>query len=55
MRKKTELTPAEQRRRFKETAREIEVDETEAGQRRALGKVGLAAKSTKKNGPKSKT
>ena len=40
-RKKNELSPAEQRRRFLETARELEVDDTPAGQERPFGKVGL--------------
>lgn len=38
---KTKLTTAEQRKRFIEAARELDVDETEAGQERAFGKVGL--------------
>lgn len=39
--KKQKLTPAEQRKRFIETARKLKVDETETGQERAFGKVGL--------------
>ena len=35
------MTPAEQRRRFIETARELWIPETEAAQEQALGKVGL--------------
>ena len=35
------MTPAEQRKRFIEAARELEVDETEEGQEKAFGKVGL--------------
>lgn len=38
---KPKLTPAEQRKRFIEAARELEVDETEEGQEKAFGKVGL--------------
>lgn len=39
--KKSKMTPAEQRKRFIETARKLGVDETEAGHERAFGKVGL--------------
>jgi hypothetical protein len=38
---KSKLTPAEQHRRFKALARELEVDETAKGEERAFGKVGL--------------
>jgi hypothetical protein len=34
-------TPAEQRRRFAATARELGIPDTEAAQERAFGKVGL--------------
>lgn len=46
--RKHKLTPAEQRKRFVETARELGVDETEKGQDRAFGKVGLKKKSSRK-------
>jgi hypothetical protein len=42
--RKTKLTPAEQRRRFIETARELGIPDTEAAQERAFGKVGLKKK-----------
>ena len=41
LRRSIEMTPAEQRRRFIETARELWIPETEAAQEQALGKVGL--------------
>ena len=55
--KKGKLTPAEQRKRFIETAREVGADETEAGEERAFGRVGLKKppRHPKKGGPKSKT
>jgi hypothetical protein len=54
MRKTHKLTPAEQRKRFKETARELDADETEAGQERAFGKVGLKKrKKIKRQGHRS--
>lgn len=40
-RKKSKLTPVEQRKRFAETARELGIPDTEAAQERAFGKVGL--------------
>jgi hypothetical protein len=39
--KKAKLTPAEQRKRFIETARELGIPDTEAAQEKAFGKVGL--------------
>ena len=42
------MTPAEQRKRFIQEARKLEVDETEAGQERAFGKVGLKKPGKKK-------
>ena len=41
-------TAAEQRRAFIETARVLGADESEAGQERALGKVGLTNPKNKK-------
>ena len=40
-RKKTKLTPAEQRKRFIETARELGIPDTPEAQERAFGKVGM--------------
>lgn len=40
-RKKPKLTPAEQRKRFITTARELGIPDTEAAQEKAFGKVGL--------------
>ena len=51
-RKKTKLTPAEQRKRFIETARELGIPDTEAAQEKAFGKVGL--KKPKKTAAKGK-
>lgn len=39
--KKHKLTPAEQRKRFIEMARKLGVQDTEAAQEKAFGKVGL--------------
>jgi hypothetical protein len=41
MAKKSKQTQAEQSKRFIEKAREMGADETEAGQEKAFGKVGL--------------
>ena len=46
-RKKAKMTPAEQKRRFIETARELGIPVTEAAQERAFDKVGL--KKPRKN------
>lgn len=40
-RKKTKLTPAEQRKRFIELAKDLEIPDTQAAQEQAFGKVGL--------------
>jgi hypothetical protein len=48
--KKRRDTQAEQSKRFIETARKLGVDETEAGNERAFGKVGQ--KKPKKAKPK---
>lgn len=39
--RKRKMTPAEQHREFVKTARALGADESEAGQERAFGKVGL--------------
>lgn len=51
MKKKSKISPQEQRRRFEETARKLGADETEAGQEKAFSKVGMK-KSTKSKAPK---
>jgi hypothetical protein len=51
--KKRKLTAAEQRKRFTELTRELGVDESEAAQKRAFGKVGLK-KPKKAMSPKKK-
>lgn len=42
------MSPTEQSKRFIEDARKLEVDETEAGEERAFGKVGLKKSGKKK-------
>lgn len=37
----SKISPAEQRKRFAETARELGIPDTEAAQEKAFGKVGL--------------
>lgn len=49
--KKKHETQEEQSKRFIEKARELAVDETEAGQEKAFGKVGLGQKKDKKSKP----
>lgn len=52
--RKPKMTPAEQRRAFIETARKLGADESDAGQERAFGKVGLKKrKKIKREGHRS--
>lgn len=55
--RKRKLTPDEQRKRFIDLARQIGADESEEGEERAFGKVGLkkATQPKKKRGLKAKT
>ena len=50
MTKKTKAPQSEQSKRFIDKARELEVDETEKGQEKAFGKVGLGKPKGRKGG-----